>query len=346
MITTHVVDLRKEFNQGNRSIFSRLLLQKMNDVLARKQQVILFLNKRGFFSSLTCRQCGFTMKCSACDLPMTYHKETPQRSYMLCHSCGHMAQVLKKCPQCGSPYIKFFGIGTQNIVEQVEEYFPRISVARADRDSTRTKEGFSRVYQDFKDGKISVLVGTQIIAKGLDIENVGLIGIILADVGLHIPDFRSSERTFQLLTQVSGRTGRLGTHGEVILQTYMPEQPAIAYASSDDYHSFYAREIEERKQYQYPPFTHMIKLLYVHMDKNVCHKEAEYVYKELQWNKEHHYAEAGIDIFLSQPCIEKKHNKYHYHIILKGKKHDIRSILSHVQLKKGWKIDVDPISIA
>jgi primosomal protein N' (replication factor Y) len=343
--TTHIVDLREEFKDGNKSIFSRLLMKKIKDALAQKKQIILFLNKRGFSSSLTCRQCGFTMKCPNCDVALTYHKESDRKMYMLCHYCGVRQKIPQKCPECQSLYIRFFGIGTQKIEEIIKDLFPKAHVARADRDTTSNKSSFEKIYTDFKNGTTDILVGTQIIAKGLDIENVGLIGVMLADIGFHIPDFRASERVFQLLTQVSGRTGRLGTSGEVVIQTYLPDHPAIRFASEANYKDFFASEIAERKAYHYPPFSKMIKLIFVHKDQQKCFQEAENMYKEIQWILDHKREIQGkhIAAYLTPPLIAKLHNKYHYHIILKGD--DPRSVLSFLTLKKGWKVDVDPIAI-
>ncbi len=343
--TTHIVDLRKEFAAGNRSIFSRLLQRKIEENLAKKKQIILFLNKRGFSSSLTCRECGFTMKCRSCDISMAYHKGGgPKDLFMLCHYCGSREKVPPICPNCTSVYIRFFGIGTQKITEIAEDTFKNAKIARADRDSTAQKAGFERIYQDFKSGQTDILIGTQIIAKGLDIENVGLVGVILADIGLQIPDFRSSERTFQLLTQVAGRTGRLGSQGEVIIQTYVPEQPAIRFAAQADYAGFYAQEIEERKNFGYPPFGKLIKLMYVHEKEERVRHEAEHLYNEITWLLEHkeELKEADIEVRRAPALVYKQHNKYHYHILLKGPDPDL--LFKFVTPKSGWRIDVDPVN--
>lgn len=343
--TTRIVDLREEFAHGNKSIFSRALMYEMKEALSQKKQVILFLNKRGFSSSLTCRECGFTMKCKNCDVAMTYHKRGERTLFMLCHYCGSREKVPQVCPGCKSVYIRFFGIGTQKVEEILQDLFPKAKIARADRDTTATKLSFEKIYHDLKGGNIDILVGTQIIAKGLDIENVALIGVILADIGLHIPDFRASERTFQLLTQVAGRTGRLGSSGKVIIQTYTPEQPAIAQASRTDYKHFYEQEIAERKDFNYPPFSRMIKLIFVHQSEQKCIAEAEFLYKELSWmvKNKPEWQKSDIQVYQAPALISKLHNKYHYHILIKGQ--NPREFLQTVTLKKGWRIDVDPLQI-
>ncbi len=320
-------------------------MKKITDALAHKKQIILFLNKRGFFSSLTCRECGFTAKCPNCDVAVTYHKESAQRTYLLCHYCGSMQKTPTKCPQCSSQYIRFFGIGTQNIEEQIKDLFPKAKVERADRDTTKNKHSFRGIYERFRDGQIDVLVGTQIIAKGLDIENVALIGIVLADVGFHVPDFRASERVFQLLTQVSGRTGRLGSSGEVVIQTYMPDQPSIQCAATADYAKFYQYDIEQRKEYGYPPFGKLIKLIFTNIDAQKCLISAQTVYKHIQWLRDHKHEllDAVEQVFLAPPLIAKLHNKFTYHILLKGK--DPRRVLDMLEDKRGFKVDVDPVSI-
>lgn len=340
-----IVDLRKEFQAGRKSIFSKLLHEKMAYALAHKKQIVLFLNKRGFFSSLTCRSCGYMVKCTHCDVAMTYHRISLQKEYLLCHYCGKMQKVPHTCPSCSSSAIRFFGIGTQNIVEHVQELFPKARIARADRDSTRKKHDFEDIYRGFVQHEIDILVGTQMIAKGLDIANVALVGILLADISLHIPDFRAAERTFQLLTQVAGRTGRQGNFGEVVLQTYLPEQPSIVYASEENYEKFYMDEIEQRKMYGYPPFTQIIKLMYVHPNAQKCKTEAERFYQILQKALVDHASSlsSDIEIFMATPLISKLHDKYHYNIVIKGK--NIRPLFDFISLPPGWRVDVDPVNV-
>ncbi|MBR5301552.1 MAG: primosomal protein N' [Clostridia bacterium] len=255
----HVIDMRQELAQGNRSVFSGALLDGLKGCLDAGKQAILFVNRRGYSTFVSCRSCGYTVMCPQCDVSMTYHST---ENALRCHYCGQEAPVPQVCPECESKYIKYFGTGTQRVEEEVKRFFPDVPVIRMDNDTTRQKDAHERLIAQFRRGEARILIGTQMIAKGLDFPNVTMVGIIAADAMLKLPDYRSAERTFQLLTQVSGRAGRADTPGEVFLQTYDPENYAVETASRQDYRAFYEAEMMRRKRALYPPYTLIARLLY------------------------------------------------------------------------------------
>ena len=259
MPQVHVVDMREELRAGNRSVFSGALLTGLTHCLEAGHQAILFVNRRGYSTFVSCRSCGYTVTCSQCDVSMTYHSA---ENVLRCHYCGQEMPVPRTCPECGSPYIKYFGVGTQRVEEEVRKFFPDVPVLRMDNDTTRTKDAHAQLLGRFRSGEARVLVGTQMIAKGLDFPQVTMVGIIAADAMLKLPDYRSAERTFQLLTQVAGRAGRAEHPGEVFLQTYDPEHYAIQAASRQDYRAFYEEEMMRRRRALYPPYTLLARLLY------------------------------------------------------------------------------------
>jgi primosomal protein N' (replication factor Y) len=251
-----VIDLRQEFAKSKHpSILSRRLTQAIEDRLQKREQSILFLNRRGFASSLLCSKCGYVCECANCSIPLTFHLA---ESRLKCHLCGYQAVAPKKCPGCGDPGIRYSGYGTEKVIELVEKLFPTAHAARMDADSMSRKDAYRTTLGAFRSGKIDILIGTQMIAKGLDFPNVTLVGIINADIGLHIPDFRAGERTFQLLTQVAGRAGRGETPGEVFVQTATPFSPSIQFARHHDFDGFWDQEREFRERCDYPPFNHLV----------------------------------------------------------------------------------------
>ena len=254
-----IVDMREELRQGNRSVFSGALMNGLASCLQAGKQAILFVNRRGYSTFVSCRSCGYVVTCTQCDVSMTYHSA---ERVLRCHYCGQEAPVPTVCPECGSPYIKYFGVGTQRVEEEVRRHFPDVPVLRMDNDTTRSKDAHERLLSAFRRGEARVLVGTQMIAKGLDFPNVTMVGIIAADAMLKLPDYRSAERTFQLLTQAAGRAGRADTPGEVFLQTYDPEHYAVETASRQDYRAFYEEEMRRRKRALYPPYTLLARLLF------------------------------------------------------------------------------------
>ncbi len=253
-----IVDMREELTQGNKSIFSGTLMKEMQSCLDEGHQVILFINRRGYSTFVSCRACGHVEKCANCDVSMTYHMADET---MRCHYCGDERKPPARCPECGSKFIRYFGTGTQKVEEEVRARFPGVTVSRMDVDTTGGKDSHEKILSEFRAGKSQVLVGTQMIAKGLDFPNVTLVGVVAADLSLHVPDYRSVERTFQLITQVAGRAGRADYPGRVVLQTYDPDHYGIRLSAQQDYRAFYFMEEKQRRRGLYPPFTVLARLL-------------------------------------------------------------------------------------
>ena len=252
-----IVDMKKEVRNGNFGIVSARLAEELDRTLKRKEQAILFLNRRGFSTHIICPDCGYVMTCPECGITMTYHKAS---NAAVCHYCGRKHPVPKACPDCSSQFLKYVGWGTEKVEDNVQSMWPDAKVARFDLDTATSGREIASVIRDFTNGKTDILVGTQILAKGLDFRNVGLVGIINADLGLNIPDFRSSERTYQLITQVAGRAGRAGGSSKVIIQTYEPTSDVIQDAAAGDYNSFYETELVHRNVMNYPPFSDIISV--------------------------------------------------------------------------------------
>ena len=260
MPPVEIVDMTDEFSKGNRTIFSEKLYMEMCDALVNEQQIMLFLNRRGYSSFVMCRACGETISCENCDVSLTYHNNVDK---LRCHYCGYEIPMPKVCPYCGSKFIKQFGAGTQKVEEEFLKLFPDKKTVRMDVDTTRGKDAHYHLLKQLSDGSASALIGTQMIAKGHDFPNVTLVGVIAADGMLRMPDYKSRERTFSLITQVSGRAGRADAQGKVIVQTYAPQHFVIEYAQKHDYIGFYEKEIEQRKAMWYPPFSRIVRILYV-----------------------------------------------------------------------------------
>ncbi len=246
-----IEDMREELKEGNRSVFSKRLYDEITNVLSEKKQVILMINKRGYSSFVSCRSCGYVIKCDKCDIAMTYHKGDDK---MTCHYCGKSTAIPDVCPKCGSKYIKHFGAGTEKVLEETQKLFPNAVCAKVDFDTGKKKGEINKILTAFGKGKIDILVGTQLIGKGIDYKNVDLVGIMAAEATLNVPDYRSSERTFQMITQAAGRTGRGDKRGKVIVQTYQPDNFAIISGANQDNKAFYDREILIRQLLNYPPF--------------------------------------------------------------------------------------------
>lgn len=274
---TTVVDMREELKKGNRTIFSQSLREGIADTLQRREQCILFLNRRGYSTFVLCRECGNVMKCPHCDVSLTYHDPD---TMLCCHYCGFEQRSPEICPHCGGSAIRYFGTGTQKVQAELKRLFPQARIARMDTDTTSRKGSHEQIYDAFARHEIDILVGTQMVAKGLDIPNVTLVGIISSDTALHLPDFRAAERTFQLITQVSGRAGRGTRPGKVILQTYNPSHYSIEMAARQDYSSFYEKEIQFRDEGWYPPFCRLISFTAQAADE----ESAEHILKETASN--------------------------------------------------------------
>jgi len=274
-----VVDMREELRTGNRSMFSKALLENIEQRLHRNEQIVLFLNRRGYSTFVMCRSCGYVMKCPHCDISLTYHQHNQS---MRCHYCGYTDSVPSTCPECNSEYIRYFGTGTQKVEEEIVRYFPGARVIRMDVDTTSKKGAHEKLLNSFRDQHADILLGTQMIAKGLDFPKVTLVGVIAADTLLRLPDFRAGERTFQLLTQVSGRAGRHELSGNVIIQTYTPEHYSIKHASHHDYHSFYQQEVQQRRMMEYPPYKKLMMIHFSHPDLPNVMKISERFVRELK----------------------------------------------------------------
>ncbi|ADL51616.1 primosomal protein N' [Clostridium cellulovorans] len=310
---TEIVDMREELVRKNKSMFSGALLRAIDEALSKKEQIILFLNRRGFSTFVSCRKCGFVFKCRNCDISLTYHHHNDTLS---CHYCGSTEKTKKICPKCGSSYVKYFGAGTEKIEENIKKYFPSAKTIRMDFDTTRKKDAYEEIYNSFKAGNADILIGTQMIAKGLDFKNVTLVGVVAADISLNLPDFRSGERTFQLLTQVGGRAGRGEKSGKVIIQTYTPESYSIIAASNHDYEGFYQEEINLRKTMNYPPFSKVFLINISSKDEALLIKISHSIGQEV---KEKLKDYEKIEILGPCPCtIGKVKENYRWQIILKG----------------------------
>ncbi|MEG1255250.1 primosomal protein N' [Clostridium sp.] len=344
--TIEVIDMREELKQGNKSMFSRRLQEEMCGTLQRKEQAIMFLNRRGFSTFVSCRECGYVFKCSNCDISLTYHKD----NNLTCHYCGMQQKAMNTCPKCKSKYVKYFGVGTEQLEHSVRKTFLDSKPLRMDFDTTRGKNSYEQIYNDFASKRYNVLIGTQMIAKGLDFKDVTLVGIIAADLSLNLPDYRAGEKTFQLITQVAGRAGRGSKEGKVILQTYSPENYSIIYASENNYKGFYEEEIAIRKLRDYPPFT---KILCI----NLSSENEENLIKSIQTlaDKIRMKIDKSDKIELLGPCpcgVSKMKNLYRWQIIIKGKFSDafameIKNIiyegLNYKNIRIG--IDINPNSL-
>lgn len=274
-----IVDMREELKRGNRSIISSELCSKMKDTLEAGRQVILFLNRRGYSTFVSCRECGYVARCPGCGLSLTYHKAGGQA---VCHYCGYHEPAPNKCPECGSKYIRYFGSGTEKLEEAVSDLFSEYAAERLDLDTVKRKGELTRKLKAFRSGKTQILIGTQIIAKGLDFRNVGLSGIVSADVSLNIPDFRSPERTFQLITQAAGRAGRGDSQGHVVIQTYSPEHYAVAFASQHDYKGFFETEKQLRAYMGYPPYSDLFQIVFTAKREDAAKDGAESWYERIR----------------------------------------------------------------
>lgn len=310
------IDMREELKLGNRSMLSRELHDKIKDRLKKKEQIILFLNKRGHTSYVFCRNCGFVYTCSHCNVSMTYHK---YKNKLICHLCGRTNNKSDNCPNCGSSAIREFGAGTEKLEEITRNFFPEANIFRMDRDTISNKDSYNKLYEKMKNNEIDILIGTQMISKGLDFANVTLVGVIAADISLNFGDFKSAERTFQLLTQVSGRAGRGDKKGEVYIQTYKPENYAIESSVQQNFKDFYDIEINKRKLYKYPPFYRMININISNYNKSntriMAMKINKFIQNELNLEKIN-----SVQIIGPKPSpIDKINNLYRYDLIYKFK---------------------------
>jgi primosomal protein N' (replication factor Y) len=361
-----LVDMRRELQSGNRSIFSRPLQQALAETLDRGDQAILFLNRRGAASFVMCRDCGHVMDCPACSGPLTVHyagdagrrtadepkNGNPNRddadSIIVCHSCGFRALIPGMCPHCLSPRIRSFGIGTQRVAEAVNELLPQARVLRWDRDSVAGKGAHDRLLDAFLQGKADVLVGTQMIAKGLDLPRVALVGVVAADTGLHLPDFRSGERAFQLLTQVAGRAGRRTAGAQVIIQSYNPEHYALQAAQEHDYAAFYTQEIAFRRATSYPPFGRLVRFVYAAGSEAAVRREADRLAERLHARIDRRGPNWGL-VGPAPAFLQRMRGRWRWHLILRTPADvapdALNALLDDLGPLYGWQVDVDPVHV-
>ena len=347
-----LADMREELRLGNKGIFSQALMQRMDDCIRAGRQMMLFINRRGYAQFVNCRACGEAIRCSQCDVTMTYH-ETDHRLH--CHWCGASIPMPDKCPSCGSLYIRACGIGTQRVEMEVKKRYPSVGVIRMDVDTTATKDAHAQLLSRFRAREAQVLIGTQMIAKGLDFPEVTLVGAVLADTSLNMPDYRAPERTFQLLTQVAGRAGRADLPGQVVIQTYMPEHYAIRAAAAQDYRAFYRMEFDRRKRDLYPPFTMMARLLCTAENAEIAQAvSCELLDKLNDFLQKNPVLRRRI-LFMRQDDAPLKYlrGRHRAQVLIKLLEHpDSRAALEYMQelTQQGWPCDVlleiNPASMA
>lgn len=346
-----IIDLRAELRQGNFSIFSRELQAKLEQCLLKKEQAILFLNRRGYNSFFICRDCGHTIKCCRCSISLTYHAAS---NNLKCHYCGYQQEVPLLCPRCGSKRIRGFGVGTEKVEQEINKLYPAARVARMDTDISDRKGYRQGILNSFHKGEIDILVGTQMIAKGLDFPGVTLVGVISADLTLNLPDFRARERTFQLLTQVGGRAGRGNKKGEVIVQTYWPEHEALIAARQNNYYEFYQKEIMLRNELGYPPFSHLLRVVIFGEDEDKV-AQGSFDFAALVRQELQNYPFLHV-LGPAPASIHKLQNYYRWQLIFKGPRmEEMRHMVTYC-LKKyheeaylaghlRWSTDVDPVGM-
>ncbi|MBQ8151423.1 MAG: primosomal protein N' [Firmicutes bacterium] len=339
----HVVDMREEIKTGNRTVISGRLLDRMETNLEHGKQIMLFLNRRGYSTFISCRECGFVLKCPECGLSLTYHRDTDS---VLCHYCGHREKIPGACPDCGSRNMRYFGTGTEKLQETVQELLPEAVTDRLDLDTVKKQGELNRKLRAFKKHETDILIGTQIIAKGLDFRNVGLVGIVAADVSLNIPDFRSPERTFQLVTQAAGRAGRGESEGEVIIQTYSPDNYAIRFAAKQDYEGFYKEEDMLREILKYPPYSDLYRIVFTADSPEAAAKGADKWYGRL---KELLPEGDRTNLFAPQEAyMSRIRDVYRYSMLIKcpaGKRRMYSSLIEVIreEEKKERKLDYTAI---
>lgn len=334
------VDMRQELRSGHTGLFSRALIALLRDTFSAGEQSILFLNRRGLATFIQCRACGLVLSCPRCDIPLVYHAD---RELLLCHRCNGREPRPRQCPTCGATEINYFGVGTQRVERAVRELLPKARVLRWDQDAITAKVDAAALMARVQAHEVDVVVGTQMVAKGLDFPLVTAIGVINADTLLNLPDFRAGERTFQLLTQVAGRAGRRGPGGRVIVQSYTPEHYAIQAALGHDYTDFYREELDFRRRHRYPPFSRLARFVYRHGDEAACEREGHRFAHQIALVAAH--AEiADLDIMGPTPCFAAKaRDLYQWQVIIRSGALD--GVLRGLRVPHGWQIDVDPISM-
>ena len=338
-----VVDMREELKAGNRGIFSVPLAGALRRALTEGEQSILFVNRRGAARFLLCRACGYLPSCPSCTLAMGLDTREPLHPRVFCHHCGRSRSQETACPECGSPRYRPFGVGTQRIEDEARRAFPEARVARWDSDAASRKGSHERILQALEAREIDILVGTQMLAKGLDLPAMTVVGVVDADVGLSLPDYVAHERTFQLLSQVAGRAGRRERPGEVFIQTYEPDAPPIRATADHDYRSFFAHETQHRRRAGYPPYSRLARLTYRHTNQERGLAHASQVAAELRTRRD----AAGWpdpDVLGPAPAyVRRLRGDYRWHILLRG--HDPRALIEQITLGRRWSVDIDPVSL-
>ncbi|WP_375507054.1 primosomal protein N', partial [uncultured Nostoc sp.] len=340
-----IVDMRQELQQGNRSIFSRSLQEALQELQERKQQGILFIHRRGHSTFVSCRSCGYVLECPHCDVSLAYHHTEEKAPELLrCHYCNYARSHPKFCPDCSSPYLKFFGSGTQRVTQELARQFPELRLIRFDSDTTRNKGSHRTLLTQFANGEADLLVGTQMLTKGLDLPQVTLVGVVAADGLLNLSDYRASERAFQTLTQVAGRAGRGDDQGRVIVQTYTTEHQVIAAVRSHDYHSFSQAELEQRQALNYPPYGRLILLRLSSLDPIQVQNTAQIIATTLSTEE--------IEVLGPAPAsILRVANRYRWQILIKfapdalPQLPDWEEVRSLCPSSVSLTIDVDPLNI-
>ncbi len=329
-----VVDLREELARGNRSPFSRALAESVGEALAQRGQVILFLNRRGVSSVVLCRTCGESLGCPDCSVSLTLHAS---QHALVCHYCGYQMPLPELCPSCGGKVLRALGAGTERVEAEARSLWPQARILRMDRDTVLHRDAHREIYQAFAERRADLLIGTQMVAKGWDLPGVRLVGIVNADIALHFPDFRASEKTFSLLTQVAGRAGRGDEPAQVILQTYSPEHPAVLRAVDHDYEGFAGIELEARRQLGFPPFSRMVVLTKSAVQEEQARRECEVEVARLA-----PLARAvGVEVLGPSPAfIPKLRTLYRWQITLRGA--TLEGVREHLPIGRGWAVDIDP----
>lgn len=341
--TIDIVDMREELREGNRSMFSRALRSAVREALAAGEQVILFVNRRGSARFVLCRDCGYLPLCPSCEVAMSLDQEHSIHVSLRCHHCGRTKRLEDRCPRCDSLRYRPFGVGTQRVEAEARAVFAGARVARWDSDTARGRDAHQRMVAELEAGRVDIVVGTQLLAKGLDLPKLTVVGVVDADVGLSLPDYRAAERTFQLLSQVAGRAGRRERPGWVVIQTYEPEAPPIVAAAEHDYRGFYEEEIAHRRRAGYPPFNRLVRLIYRHPNVEAGLEEASRVATELRVLRDA-AGRAEPDILgPTRPFIPRVRGEHRWQILLRGKRP--ASLVASVRLGERWQVDVDPGSL-
>lgn len=340
LASVEICDMRQELREGNRNMFSRSLSKALQGCVEQGHQAILFLNRRGNATYIQCRDCGHVVTCPRCSVTMNFHSVDNR---LMCHRCGRRARSPARCPQCGGTSIRNLGVGTQKVVLEVEKLLPGVRVERWDADATRTGLDSQGAMERLNSGETQVLVGTQMVAKGLDVPNVTLVGVVLADVGLYLPDFRAGERAFSLLCQVSGRAGRGTSPGKVIVQTYSPEHYVIATAASQDYGAMFQREIQARRQLGNPPFNQLVHFIYQNVNANMCQRQAVTTARELR-RKVDAQGLTDVEVIGPAPGMPSRlRGRHRWHLILRGR--NLQRFLEDTPIPRGCTVDVDPAHV-